>query len=86
MDTHTTEDMSEVHSDHEVHIQRSATAGTDDNPPTTVTGSATPTVSRMAAPTVSRSAAESNILVNPHPHRQQVNDRPKGFLKMLIIS
>ncbi|KAG7165314.1 putative Alcohol dehydrogenase transcription factor Myb/SANT-like-containing protein 7 [Homarus americanus] len=34
--------------------------GLDDNPPATVTGSATPTVPRMATPTLSRSAAELN--------------------------
>ncbi|KAG7163818.1 putative Alcohol dehydrogenase transcription factor Myb/SANT-like-containing protein 31 [Homarus americanus] len=84
MDTHTTEEMSEVHSDHEI-FNDPLLLGLDDNPPATVTGSATPTVSRMATPTVSR-RLQNQILVNPHPHRQQVNDRPKGFLTMLIIS
>ncbi|KAG7172109.1 putative Alcohol dehydrogenase transcription factor Myb/SANT-like-containing protein 2 [Homarus americanus] len=46
--------------------------GLDDNPPATITGSATPTVSRMATPTLVQ--LQNRILMNPHPHRQQVND------------
>ncbi|KAG7177287.1 hypothetical protein Hamer_G000579 [Homarus americanus] len=86
MDTHTTEDVSEVHSDHEI-FNNALLLGLDDNPPATVTGSATPTVSRMATPTVSRSAAESNTREpSPTPSTskrstKRVSDDAENILK-----